>query len=325
MNNIQDRLSKYMNLHFIVNPKAKNGLSIKKWNKIENFLKENKIGYKVYFTKERGDGKRITRNILENANELQYIYAVGGDGTVNEVVNGIHFQKNVIFGSIPAGSGNDFGRGFQIPKKLNKIYQSLNQFNLENIQIQLFDIGRYTGKQENGVFINNLGMGLDAKIAAEVNQSKLKPILNHLRLGKLVYIFYLIKEVLLFKPARLIVCVDGNCTTFEKAWFATVSNHPYFGGGMKISPNSLPNDGTMEITVVHNIPRIKILLLFITVFWGGHTRMKEVATLQGRKITLESEMDYPIHADGEYIGERMMDIEVISSSISILSDDKYTK
>ncbi|MCU9614253.1 diacylglycerol kinase family lipid kinase [Caldibacillus lycopersici] len=309
-----------MNLYFIVNPAAKNGQSMKIWKKIEQSVKSNQIPFEVYFTKQRGDGKTIARSILENTNNPVTIVPVGGDGTVNEVVDGIHPFNHGILGFIPAGSGNDFSRGFSLPNHPKQAFQRL-LLSIKNHSEKKYDIGQFTIDQKKGIFINNLGCGFDAQIAIHANQSKLKQRLNRIFLGKLVYVFYLIKELLTFQPSKLTIQVDGNTTAFDKAWFATVCNHPFFGGGMKISPASKPDDGQFEVIVVHNISRMKVLSVFLTVFWGGHTKMKEVSILKGKKVTILNEASFPVHADGEEIGKSTIAISIHSEAVSILVNE----
>ncbi len=89
---------------------------------------------------------------------------------------------------------------------------------------------------------------------------------------------------------------------FQKAWFVTVSNQPYFGGGMKLSPESKPNDGELEVTIVHNLPHIKLLFLFGTVFFGAHTKLSEVTQLKGSQFHVRVTEPLFFHADGEIIG-----------------------
>lgn len=97
--------------------------------------------------------------------------------------------------------------------------------------------------------------------------------------------------------------VDQKQYTFSNAWLVTVANHPYYGGGMKIAPFAQSNDQHLDVVVVDNISRLKLLALFVTVFWGGHIKMKEVHTFRGKYIHICSNTSLPLRADGEQIGE----------------------
>ena len=197
-----------MALHFIVNPAAKNGMSIKTWRKLEKELTKQNIDYYVYFTKSAGDGIKIVRNILEEFDDEQVIVAVGGDGTVHEIVNGVYPYRHGIISCIPAGSGNDFSRGLKIPKNPKKAVERFVR--MQKFKKKMMDCGYFFGeKVKAGLFINNFGCGFDARVAKKVNESFIKPILNRFSLGKLTYVIYLIKELFLYKPAKIMLVIDG--------------------------------------------------------------------------------------------------------------------
>ncbi|WAA10080.1 diacylglycerol/lipid kinase family protein [Fervidibacillus albus] len=308
-----------MKLHFIINPAAKNGKSLNIWKSIEEKLIQKQIPFVSHFTKKRGDGKRLVKEIVKDNGAFYYIIAVGGDGTIHEVINGIYPFHRGIVGYIPAGSGNDFSRGYYIPKDPEKALEHI--LNLIDKQPTFVDIGKFQGVGfKKGVFINNFGCGFDAKIAVGANESNFKRIFNRFGFGKLVYVYYLIKELFRHRPLTISVDVDDRRKVFKKAWFVTVSNQPYYGGGMKISPESDPVDGQLEVIVVHNISKFKILTLFMTVFWGKHIQMKEVTILKGKRIRIRTDVPSILHADGEYAGVGNVDIELVPRSIPLLTE-----
>ncbi|MCL6587405.1 MAG: diacylglycerol kinase family lipid kinase [Anoxybacillus sp.] len=288
-----------MKLIFIVNPAAKNGRARNVWRKLEKLLQNRNIPHDVLFTAKAGDGTTLARNVLARESGRVMIVAVGGDGTIHEVINGIESRDDVVIGYIPAGTGNDFARGTTISRHAEKALHHL----LSHPPVSRYDIGTYSGSQiSEGQFVNNIGCGFDAHIAQKVNASKWKPFFNRLFLGKFVYVFYLVKELFFYQPTRIRLQVDGESYTFERAWFVTIANHPYYGGGMKIAPFAKADDGALDVVVVHNVSRLKILLLFVTVFWGGHQKMKEVTMVVGKEIHVDADDILPLHADGESIG-----------------------
>ncbi|MCX8002672.1 MAG: diacylglycerol kinase family lipid kinase [Anoxybacillus mongoliensis] len=297
-----------MLLHFIVNPSAKNGKCKKIWFKIERRLRRHRIDYHVAFTQEQGDGTKLAQQFAEQKHEPFILIAVGGDGTIHEVMNGVAKYDHVAVGYIPAGTGNDFARGIKFPITWRK---ALNQMllSVEGIHVDSYDIGAFKSTKQ-GVFVNSVGCGFDAHISRKANASKWKQILNRLYLGKFVYVFYLLKEMFLYKPTVIQLTVDQKQYTFSKAWLVTVANHPYYGGGMKIAPFAQSNDQRFDVVVVDDVSRLKLLSLFATVFWGGHIRMKEVHTFQGKHIHICSDVPLPLHADGEQIGEGDITISV---------------
>lgn len=167
--------------------------------------------------------------------------------------------------------------------------------------------------------MNNMGVGFDAVIAKEANESGVKRLLNRLSLGRLVYAYILIKKLITYRCVPIELIVDGRKYKFEAAWFVTISNQPYFGGGMKIAPSAMPADGLLDVTVVHRLSRWKLLLVFISVFWGKHTLFKEVQQFTGKSISIQSPFEILSHADGEVIGHTPLKIQNCPKALKIIS------
>jgi diacylglycerol kinase (ATP) len=305
-------------IYFIINPKAKNGHCMKIWKKLERKLSEENIIYQTAFTEYPGHAKSLAADIAASNDKEKVIIAVGGDGTMHEVMNGMINYKNIILGFIPGGSGNDFSRGFHIPAEPIEALQVMLQ--LMNSEAPFIDVGKVTMKdQTEHYFINNMGAGFDALVSHEVNQSSMKGFLNKLSMGRLVYVYFLLKKLFTYKCTSIELSIEGQKHIFDNTWFVTVSNQPFYGGGMKIAPNAVPDDGLFEITVVHNLSKVKLLLVFISVFWGKHVHFKEVKTFQGSMVTIHSESPVFIHADGEIIGYTPLNMGVYSKALQVLT------
>lgn len=300
-----------MKLVFILNKTAGNGKGLRMWEAIKEKLT---VPYDLYVTGYPEHAYRLTCQLAEQAaKEKQYVLliVIGGDGTIHEVVNGCADCEFLLLSSIPAGSGNDFARGFQAFRQVTEI-----EAYLQNPEIEHVDLGQveYTGKQS---FINNCGVGFDAFVGVKVNHSEIKKWLNQLGIGKLAYVYYAILGLASFKPFSLSVSCDEKIYKFDRVWLATISNQPYFGGGMKISPSSSTNDGKLEVTIVHNLSRIKFLLMFLSVFWGGHTRIKGVEQMTGERFTLRYDRALPCHADGEDLSNHTLQLHAIVQNASL--------
>ena len=190
------------------------------------------------------------------------IIAVGGDGTMHEVVNGTVKDKNITFGFIPGGSGNDFSRGFQIPADPVEALEVILRLT-KTSRSAVIDVGKITMKDDHEhYFINNMGAGFDAIISYEVNQSRMKAYLNKLSLGRMVYVYFLLKKLFTYKTSTIDLSIDGEKHIFEQTWFVTVSNQPFYGGGMKIAPAAVPDDGLFDITVVHQVIKMEAITCF---------------------------------------------------------------
>lgn len=305
-------------IYFIINPEAKNGYCRKVWAAVEHELQEKEINYTAIFTERSGHATEIAASLAkEHEQESLIIVAVGGDGTLHEVVNGALSYRQVKIGFIPGGSGNDFIRGYNLPKDpLAALQVILQQANYEAACV---DVGSVANARKiKRYFINNTGAGFDALVAAEAGRSPLKGLFNRFSLGSLIYAYFLIVKLFTYKSTDVIVELDGQTHHFEKTWFVTVSNQPFYGGGMKIAPNASPVDGLLNITVVHKLSKLKLLLVFITVFWGGHTSFKEVRSFTGKNISIQSQVPLHTHADGEYLGETPLTIQLHEQMLPIL-------
>jgi YegS/Rv2252/BmrU family lipid kinase len=311
-------------IYFIINPKAGNGQCFKIWERVEDQLKGSHISYLAFFTKYPSHAKNLAIQIAKKNLEQKIIIAVGGDGTMHEVMNGVINDNNITLGFIAGGSGNDFSRGFQIPvNPVEALAVILRLAKQEGLPI---DVGKITMADSNEhFFINNMGAGFDAIISYEVNQSRMKALLNKLSMGRMVYVYFLLKKLFTYKTSTIDLSIDGKKHIFEQTWFVTVSNQPYYGGGMKIAPVALPDDGLFDITVVHQLSRWKLLLVFISVFWGKHIHFKEVKTYTGRDVTIHSSAKLFVHADGEHVGFTPLIIELQASAMKVLTRRKPTE
>ncbi|SEM39410.1 lipid kinase, YegS/Rv2252/BmrU family [Mesobacillus persicus] len=302
--------------YFIVNLQARNGQCQRVWRTIEDELKALLVPYKVFFTEYSGHAIELSTSIIHEANgDSIIIVVVGGDGTLHEVVNGAVHHSNISIGFIPGGSGNDFSRGFQIPKNPKDALALIleGRFPID------VDTGKICTGKVQSYFINNMGVGFDATICEEVNHSKLKAKLNRLSLGSLVYAIVLIKLLFTYKSSDMRVNIDGLEQSFENVWFITIANQIYFGGGMRISPEASVTDGLLDLTVVQNLSRWKLLFVFITVFWGGHTHFREVKTYTGKSISIYADEKVLVHADGEVIGKAPVKVQVCENSLRVLA------
>ncbi|MFJ7971013.1 diacylglycerol/lipid kinase family protein [Psychrobacillus sp. NPDC096389] len=281
------------NVVFIVNEHAGNGRGKKVWKKWKDAIS---FPYTFMITERIGHAIEIARNYATSSNEDLLIIAVGGDGTVHEIIAGITGYDHVRVGVISAGSGNDFGRTFSV-------FQTIEQLNCyvhsayasEKMDLALLDTGQHRYE-----VVNNAGFGFDAKVAYSVNHSKWKQRLNAFGLGKLAYILYLIKELFTFQRFSFTLHKDEEVVTYDDVWFFVVCNQPYFGGGMKISPSSKPDDELIEMTVVYNLARWKLLFIFGTVFFGKHTKFKEVIQFQAKRYSITFRDEVYGHVDGEF-------------------------
>lgn len=281
---------------FIINPIAGNGRGNKVFQRLKKLDLYRTLEREEHITMYKGHAKKIAQEIITSTEKITAIIVIGGDGTLNEVVNGISRSgKLVPISFIPAGSGNDFRRGANLPQNPTTI--------LKNILTQKEERSYWYGNCEinNEIisFVNCVGVGFDAVVADQANRSIFKKILNKIGLGKFVYVIALIYELIFYRPLSVKVKIDGKLQIFEQCFLLTVSNQPYFGGGMKINPYANNNQNHFSLLVVDRISKWKVLFLFITVFFGKHIHFKEVNILSGKNIQIEPSEVATFQIDGE--------------------------
>ncbi|MDQ0220307.1 diacylglycerol/lipid kinase family protein [Peribacillus cavernae] len=306
-------------LYFIINPAAQNNRSLKIWKKVETRLLAENIAYQAFHTQDKGHAKQITIDILSKTDRETTIIAVGGDGTLHEVINGAAGYPHGIIACIPAGSGNDYVRGIQ---QTNSQKDALSLIlSQSEKRISKVDIGYLETQETKGFFINSFGIGIDAEITYDVNHSASKKWFNFFKIGKLVYIYSFLKKLFTYRRTDMTVTIDGRKHIFRKVWFIVVSNQSYFGGGIKISPRSEYEDGRFNLIAVHDIPHIKLLFVFLTVLWGGHLRLKNVSSFLGREMEITSDKPVRIQADGEIVGNSKVYAAIAPYKMRILSKE----
>ena len=280
---------------FIVNPHSRSARGMEIWNRIESVLKQRGVSYRVHFTKYRRHATKIARELTEDLQE-HTIVALGGDGTVNEVVNGISDFSKVTLGYIPSGSGNDFARGLGLPQQPEAALEAI----LNPTEIRPMDVGvlRYASRQRH--FAISSGIGFDAAICHQAAVSKIKQILNRLKLGKMTYTLIALYRLMLDQPVTMQIQIDdGELQTFENVYFAAVMNNLYEGGGFKFCPEADSSDGILDVILISNLKKWQILLWLVTAYSGRHVHSKKVFIFSGKRIHIDSSRALPVHTDGE--------------------------
>lgn len=283
--------------HFIVNPHSRSQKGREIWTRIMPILEQRQIPYQVFFTKYRNHASAIASKLTCDEQE-HILIALGGDGTINEVLNGIRDYSKVILGYIPTGSSNDFARGLKLPTDPIKALESI--LSLEHIHAINIGTLTYGNNQKQRDFAVSTGIGFDASVCLQAAVSKLKLFLNRLHLGKLTYAGIGIHRIFLSPLAQLTLTLDqAQPLDFPSTYFTAVMNLPYEGGGFKFCPAAIEDDGFLDVIVVSHISKLEILLLLPAAFLGKHTYSKKVHLYRCKKVRIETDIPLPVHADGE--------------------------
>lgn len=280
---------------FIVNPNARSGLGHKVWSSLEEVLKEKNVEYEVLFTKYQHHATKLVQNLTSTGEECTII-ALGGDGTINEVVNGICDISKVTLGYIPIGSSNDFARSLKLSTDAHEALKNI----LNPSAYKYINIGSLEYENTKRRFGVSCGLGFDAAVCHKIVVSKLKLILNKIGLGKLTYVIVALQSLLAQDPRPMTLTFDdGRKVDFKKAYFVAGMNQKYEGGGFKFCPKADPSDDILDIMVASDISKLKVLSLLPTAYKGWHVHIKGIYTYQCKYVDIESEIALPVHTDGE--------------------------
>jgi len=283
--------------HFIINPNSSSGKGIHCWYKVKKELDAKNIAYTAAITNQAGHATQLAQEICRSNTGIKNIIVVGGDGTINEVVNGIDDFTQVLLGYIPAGSSNDLAKSLNISKDpliaLNKI--------LKPSKFKYLDIGEVTfSDSSTRKYACSNGIGYDADVCYRVQQTPWKKRFNRIKAGKLIYISIAIKELLRANRSDAVVTIDGvKHKHYEKVLYMSSMIHKYEGGGLAMAPHADPCDGKLSICLVHGLSRIKSLMLLPTLVVGKHINFKGIEAFNCSSIEINLEKATYVHTDGE--------------------------
>jgi YegS/Rv2252/BmrU family lipid kinase len=301
----------------IVNPQAGTGKGEKDWGGIYDLLYKSGIKFEVVFTKHREHATTLTKKFIKKG--FRKFMVVGGDGTLNEVVNGIFTQKDtpsdeLLLAMIPVGTGNDWCRTFDIPfnyKKAVKLIRDGNTF--------IQDVGKVSFYSSSTLkrryFINVAGMGYDAIVAAKTNKDK-----EHGKGGTLTYLKNLMSSLLFYKYSDTQIRIKDQDETCKcQAFSLSIGIGKYNGGGMKQLPQAIPDDGLFDITLVKKLGKFTVIKEIKNLYDGSFVNHPKVQTFRGKSISVESTPAINLEVDGESLGHSPFEFEIIHKGLRIVA------
>lgn len=285
-------------LHIIYNPASSTGNGKKIFLQVESYLISEKIEYKVYETTGAGSAKLYAKEITsDDSNDI--IVVIGGDGTLNEVFNGIKDYSKVTLGYIPSGSGGDFARDLKISKDPEQAIKSI----LHPKEYKFMDVGNLTNAECNKRFCVSAGIGFDAAVCHEALHSKLKLVLNKVGLGKLTYVVIALKQIASTKKHGCTVILDEvRQIKLDHFYFIATMVHRYEGGGFMFCPKAKCDDGMIDVCIAGDMSKLQVLATIPKAFKGNHVKCKGIEIYKAKKVEIYSDEKLPVHADGEYAG-----------------------
>ncbi len=300
----------------IVNPNAGVKKGSRDWPKILPMLKDEGLDFEYLLTEHRNHANQITIDRIGKG--FRNIIVVGGDGTMNEVVNGIFLQQTVpteeiTLGMIPVGTGNDWCRTFSIPfdyKEAIKILKKKNSV--------LQDTGRisYFKKEVHQIryFMNIAGMGYDALVAKKTNVLKDK---GHG--GPFTYFYFIFTSLLQFVFPEAIIEVDDEPVFKGEIFSMNVGICKYNGGGMMQVPFAIPDDGLFDVTLIRKAPKWMVIRYARKLYDGTLVKLDFVKTFRGKSVRIRSTARIYLEADGESLGHSPFVFEMLPRSLRVVT------
>lgn len=291
-----------MTVEIILNPTAGGGRAARNWAAIETEL----VAYSdltLHRTEAPGHALELARAAV--ARGVDRIIAVGGDGTVQEVVNGMA-RSAASLGIVPLGSGNDFAHGLDIPRD-----PALALRLALTGQPRRIDLGRVHDRY----FTNVGGVGFDAQVAARANTGVKR------RGGYWPYVAALLRELLALRTYPLELQLEGEqpARVTGRMLLVAVGIGQSYGGGMRICPRADFTDGLIDLCVASDVGRFEVLALLPRVFRGTHLDHPKVSYLRTSRLTVHGPAHLAVHADGEIVGNLPVTFEVIPGGLPVIA------
>lgn len=313
--------------HIIINPASRSGRGLKLWKEIvEPALHKEGTAFRCYFSKGAGDvahlAAEITSSMLtgharpeagagskdgtkpegciesENPSDpRQVLVILGGDGTMNEALQGICEPSKIVLGYIPTGSSNDLARDLPVPTDPAAALDRI----LHSGAVHSMDMGvLHYPDGEIRRFAVSCGIGFDAAVCEEALHSRMKTAFNKIGLGKLTYLGIALKQLLTARLASCEISLDDKPPIrIRRLLFVACMNHRYEGGGFQFCPDADDHDGILNLCAVGDLPRLLILLALPTAFWGKHFLFPGVNPYRAQKVHIRVSRPLWIHTDGE--------------------------
>lgn len=319
--------------HIIINPTSKSGKGLSIWKTLEPILSERNISYHTYISTHIGHVSELVRDITSSAPDgappLNLIL-LGGDGTVNEALQGIEDFNRVNIGYIPTGSSNDLARALKLHHDPVELMSQI----LDGSKLRMIDLGILTYETDTKImsrlhknpehtsryFIVSSGIGFDAAVCEEALSSPIKNTLNRLKLGKLTYLGIALKQLITARPVSCHIYLDGkDSVTVPGFLFSAFMIHPYEGGGFRFCPQADNRDGLLDLCVVGNLPKLLILLALPTAFFGRHYIFPQINHYRASSIRIKTSVPLWVHTDGEvYLKSDRISISCLKQRVRFL-------
>ena len=301
----------------ILNPAAAGGHAAIQFKRIKDKIDFIFPKIPIRISEKAGHAREIARKLAHDG--CEQIIGVGGDGTFNEIVNGLFENRKpinpeLILGTLPIGTGSDFIRSLGIPNKLGEALSFMQRRKTAMVDVGLAIVQDFQGAPKEHLFLNILSCGLSAEVAMRVNRTSNfgGPFFRYLRSS--------IISIAKYKNDRLKIRYSAGDTHYEGPFtLLAIANGAYFGGGMYVAPQAHLDDGLFQVVLVKKMPKASLLGKFHSIYKGDHLNIPEILTCQNSKIDVSSMGgDIFVEADGEPIGSLPLQVSCLPKTLKII-------
>ena len=291
---------------FLVNPAAENGAAGRRWPELAHEAASLGLQGDTRFSERPG---HLTELAREAAADADLLVAVGGDGTVNEVVNGIA-GLDVELALIPRGTGGDFVRTFGIPRKLDRAVEVALRGRTRAIDLGRGRYRSWAGEDEDSYFANIASAGMSGAIAKRTNET------SKALGGKVSYAWATVAVFSRWRSDEVRVRVDGT-ERAGRMHDVIVANGRYLGGGMKMVPEAEPDDGLLDVLLIGDLTKRDLLLTMPKTYRGKHLPHPKATLLRGTTVEIDAPEPLPVELDGEQPGTTPVRFEIVPRALRL--------
>jgi YegS/Rv2252/BmrU family lipid kinase len=295
----------------IVNPVASGGKVSQHWPHLRDVLTQGGLQFDAELTQYQGHATQIARQALQDG--FRYIVSVGGDGTNNEVLNGLvangSIPADVVLGIIPGGTGSDYIRMVGIPRDPVAACQKVLGDATRQVDIGAIDCQRES-QAITRYFLNVAGLGFDSEVCARVNRMSKRIS------GTIPYLTSLVVTLVKYQNKDVVLTYDGQ-TRRERVNSVVVCNGQFFGGGMQIGPQALLDDGIFDLVILGEMSKFEFLANVPRVYKGTHLTHPKVTSLQGKEVRVEAVQRMFVQAEGELVGEAPATFRILPGALQL--------
>ncbi len=306
----------FSKIAFIVNPHAGNGSTGSKWSYIEAVARDRLGHFETYMTQKPGDAVMFAKDAV--AKDAGLLVCVGGDGTLNEVINGImmheeSIRSTVTLGFVPNGTGCDFVRTLPIPQNIEHAIDAIAGGIARAIDLGKLSFHDHRGHECGRYFHNITSFGLGGDVAQRVNRTTkaFGPFIS--------FMWATLISIFLYGKKQIRIRIDNGFEQEFTVWNVAVANGRYHGGGMWVAPDASVYDGLLNVTVIGDLTLPEVFLNLPNLYNGRIHDIDKVVILTGKKIEAVSDQPALLDVDGEQPGMMPIVIHVVPGALKIIT------